>query len=233
MSLSFNSLVFVTGCPRSGASMTARILYMCGAFGGTFGKARSGFGRFRNDVVSDWIVTPYFKALSADTTGQYPLPKEFDLIPAPLLKSIFEFELTRQGCSEGRTLFYKDTRLCLIWKIWKEAFPGARWIIVRRSDQDIVRSCMKTDYMNAYQNAGDWLNWVSSYRERFKQMKEAGLDVVEIWPTEYIEGDFSGIKRVVANLGLVWNEDAVSGIISSGKAKDLKGIGGLKDGQSY
>ena len=208
--------ILITGASRSGVSMTAGVVYFCGAFGGDVcgTKGTDGAGMFGNIPVRDSIMTPYLKQIGADLTGQCPLPNTSSLISAPLLKNIFEFEIKRQGCGEDSLAFYKDFRLCLVWPIWHDAFPNAKWIIVRRAGVDVVASCLKTGYMKAYKSEFGWNKWLREYLDRFDEMINTDLSVTEVWPTKFVEGDFTEIKAVVNKLGLQWNEERITAFLN-------------------
>ena len=99
--------------------------------------------------------------------------------------------------------------MCLIWPEWHKAFPDAKWIIVRRRTNDIVNSCMRTGFMNAFQTPEGWRDWVEHHLERFQEMYAAELNILEVWPSKFVAGDFDEIKRVIDALGLKWKEDRV------------------------
>ena len=60
--------ILVTGAARSGTSMTAGIIHLCGAFGGklsgptTYNKK----GMFENGTIRNELVKPFFSAIGAD-----------------------------------------------------------------------------------------------------------------------------------------------------------------------
>ena len=96
--------------------------------------------------------------------------------------------------------------MCLLWPLWHNAFPEAQWIIVRRDPMDIVNSCMRTGFMRGYGTPVGWRYWVMEHEKRFSEMKDAGLDVREVWPQKMINGEFSEMESVVKELGLEWDE---------------------------
>ena len=181
--------ILITGCPRSGTTMTAGIIYLCGAFGGNINgpSKRDDGGMFGNTELR---LVSAMKIMSGE----------------------IERLVEEQGYKEG-PWFYKDTTLCREWTIWSSAFPNAKWIIVRREKEDIVFSCMKTGYMNRFNKEVGWRSWVDAYLHEFEKMKSAGLDMTEVWPTKFIEGDFSEIRETVEKLGLKWEKDKVMNFI--------------------
>lgn len=179
--------ILITGVPRSGTSMTAGIIYFCGAFGGAInGPGKRGGGMFGNATIQSKAVFP----------------------PAGDLRSCVENLIVQQGYANGQW-FYKDTKLCLAWLEWYKAFPGARWVIVRREEEEIISSCIKTKFMKGFDTREGWKSWVGEYLKRFEEMKRAGLDMVEVWPTKFVGGDFTKIKKGIGELGLRWNEERV------------------------
>jgi len=196
--------------------MTAGIINLCGAFGGyMFGpNDNNKKGMFENAEIRNNFVKPYFADLGVDPMGQYPLPDITKLKPYPKLREDVESTLSRQGYKSG-PWFYKGAKMCLLWPLWHAAFPKAKWIIVRRQDEDIVASCLKTGFMRAFNDEKGWQWWVDQHKKRFKEMKAAGLHVQEIWPTKFVHGDLSEIRTFVDTYGgLSWNEKAIADFIT-------------------
>lgn len=198
--------ILVTGAARSGTSMTAGIIANSGAFGGNMlgPNPNNRKGMFENGAIREQVIKHYFREAGADPMGQFPLPDPYDLPPFADLGHIMEAIMWAEGYQEG-PWFYKGAKLCLIWPVVHLAFPKAKWIIVRRSADDIVRSCMKTRFMRAFDSEEGWWGWVDHHLECFQDMKEAGLDVTEVWPSEFVAGDFRGIAQTVNDLGLTFD----------------------------
>lgn len=206
--------IFITGAARSGTSLIAGIINKCGAWGGEL-QGPNNYnqkGMFENTVIRNKIVKPYIASIGYDPMCQEPLPvlsglKPFDF-KSPITKVI-----RRQGYKDG-TWFLKGPKMCLIWPLWAQAFPEARWIIVRRRTEDIVDSCLRTRFMRAFTDREGWRKWVVEHKKRFNEMFNAGLDIHDVWPIKAIKGDFSEMKEVVADLGLTWNQSAVREFVS-------------------
>jgi len=205
--------ILITGAARSGTSMTAGIIHQCGAFGGTMsGPTPSNRrGMFENAVIRNGIVKPYLaNVLNVDPMGQYPLPDISRLVRMPGLRKSIENIMWKQGYTGG-PWFYKGAKMCLFWPVWHEAFPNAKWIIIRREDADVVNSCMRTGFMRRHRDPESWQGWLDEHKIRFGEMIAAGLQVREVWPSRFISGDFRSIKDTVENYcGLKWNAGAVS-----------------------
>lgn len=200
--------ILITGCARSGTSMTAGIVNMCGAFGGKMSGPTmyNKKGMFENEYIRNHIVKPYLKTINADPMGQDPLPNPLQLRTFDRLSALVEFVMKKEGYQDG-PWFYKGAKMCLIWSIWRMNFRKAKWIIVRRDDQDIINSCMKTGFMRAYKNESGWQKWIDVHKERFEEMHLSALNVREVWPSKFIAGDFTEIKDCIEWLGLKWNDD--------------------------
>lgn len=210
-----SSPILITGVPRSGTSMIAAAINMCGAFGGEMSKRKM----FTNDRILEEIVKPYFNSIKADTSGQYPLPV-VKTIPIDWKQKVEQIMID-EGYQKGQWM-YKDSRLSLIWQIWNFAFPNGKWIIVRRRTGDVIQSCLKTAFMIAFTYANNqraievnseqdgWLWWVHQYEKRFVEMIEAGVNCKVVWPERMVHGDYQQMYETLEWLGLSWNKEIVN-----------------------
>jgi hypothetical protein len=201
------SPILVTGIPRSGTTMIAKVIHACGAFVGENATKRKKL-MLENYTISGIIVKPYMERIGSDPKGQFPLPKEKNItIPldwGPRVENLIKLE----GYIDGPWM-YKDTKMGLIWPVWNYAFPNAKWIIVRRRTGDVIQSCLKTGYMTAYEDEKGWLEWVHEYEKRFVQMMEAGVNCKIIWPERLIDGNLQQLHEVIDWLGLTWKKEAL------------------------
>ncbi len=215
--------ILITGCARSGTSMVAGVINMCGAFGGKmFGPNRyNEKGMFENADIRETIVKPYLRSIKVDHLGQYPLP-DVTNIPIPNnLKERVEQIMINQGYPGGAWM-YKGAKMCLTWPVWHYAFPDAKWVIVRRKTSDIINSCIRTGFMKAFHNPQiqrkvgakteeeGWLWWVQQHEQRFIEMITQGLNVKVIWPERMINGDYSQLYETLEWLGLEWKTEALT-----------------------
>ena len=212
--------ILITGCARSGTSLSAGIIDLCGAWGGaTSGPNKNNRkGMFENANIRNNFVKPFLASIGADSMGQNPLP-DVEKCKLISIDAIVQWrqkiltEIYQQGYKGNRQWYYKGAKLCLIWPLWHRAFPKAKWIIVRRNSKDIVQSCLKTSFMRAYNNEGGWYKWVDHHKDRFLEMEQAGLNIRYVWPQNMIDFDLMEIGITVAELGLKWNQEAVEGFI--------------------
>lgn len=212
------SPILITGCARSGASMIAKAISMCGVFGGS-STTKNGF---ENTNIVDGIVKPYLRSVGADSDGQFPLPITKDLSIPINWKDRVQEEIEKQGyCGYGPWML-KDSTMCLVWPVWHYAFPDAKWVIVRRRTPDIIHSCLRTAYMTAYldstiqqligvENAYDgWLWWIHQHEAKFVEMINEGVNCKVVWPERMVSGDYSQFYDALEWLGLSWNSNMIS-----------------------
>lgn len=203
------SPIFVLGAARSGLAMTARIIEAAGAWGGIcWGSNRA---EMNNREIQTSLIEPYLRLCGADPKGQWPLPDGGSLLTVGNLKQRMEHLMVGQGYmrqKEGTQWFLKDHRLALLWPAFHEAFPGARWVLVRRERDAVVNSCMNTTYMNRIHTEDGWCWWYDFYRARLDEIQQQSwLDSYEVWPTKYVDGDTAEIHGVIDGLGLNWCDD--------------------------
>jgi len=228
--------ILITGAARSGTSIVAGIINMCGAFGGQMsGPNRyNEKGMFENSVIRQTILKPYLRSINVDHLGQFPLPDIVNLAIPTNLRGRMEDVMIKQGYPGGQWM-YKGAKMCLTWPIWHYAFPNAKWVIVRRKPTGIINSCLKTGFMKAYarpevrRKVGakteeeGWLWWIHQHEKRFVEMMNQGLDIKVIWPERMINGDFRQMHELIDWLGLEWKSEVLTFIDSKlWKSKGIK-----------
>jgi hypothetical protein len=106
----------------------------------------------------------------------------------------------------------KSARLILLWPLWVSAFPAARWVIVRRADQEVVRGAQRTGYIHgAYRDPEGWQAWLNEYKARFSELHQAGVFAREIWPGDCFDGRTGALRDLVDWAGLQWNPADIGG----------------------
>lgn len=208
--------IIITGCARSRTSMVAGIIEMCGAFGGkTCGATPyNRKGQFENVEIRNALIKPFLRNIGVDPMGQFPLPKTKDVQIDYTWKWQIEYILKNQGVKEETIWYLKSAKACLIWTQFVATWPGAKWIIVRRKDEDIVTSCLKTPFMRAFTKTNNWQWWVDQHKRKFEEMKKSKIRLKEIWSDKLIEGDFQQIREVVSWCNLTWKEKEVKNFIT-------------------
>ena len=217
--------ILITGAARSGTSMVAGCIELAGAFGGITSppNRNNAKGMFENIYIRNNVVKPYLRSIGADSKCQFPLP-DVDNTPLPSdWKERIEINIIHQGYDGSGEWYYKGAKMCLMWKLWKKAYPNAKWLIVRRNTEDIVASCMKTGFMTAFANSHNqrkvgvqseeagWRWWVDQHLKQFDAMlADEELNVRMISPEKMLLGDYSEMYEVLPWLGLEWNPEIVN-----------------------
>lgn len=217
--------ILLTGCARSGTSLTAGIVHICGAFGGEMSGSNkyNMKGMFENAHIRDHVEKPYLRRLGVDPLGQYPLAKTEGLKTEKRWRKTVLDLMLREGYQGGRW-FYKGAKACQIWPQWHEAFPDAKWVIVRRRSEDIANSCLRTGFMRKREGYNGWIDWIHEHEEKWSEMRKAGLQMIEIWPDRMVHGDYSKVKEMVEWLGLTWRETKVKDFVDPRLWKARQGL---------
>lgn len=204
------SPIFVTGIERSGSSIVAKIINLCGAFAGPVTEMQE------NKAIKD-MVSEYYEKHLFDPMGQYPLPQPSKLDIPVDWKNRVNTTLLSQKYQEDRSWMCKSAKLAQIWPIWHYAYPNAKWIIVRRRTGDIIQSCLHTGFMKAYKKEEirkkvgvsteqeGWLWWVHEQEKQFVSMIEFGVNCKVLWPERMVYGDYGQMQETIEWLGLQWN----------------------------
>ena len=177
-----------------------------------------GRGSFENSEVRSSMLVPLFQGLRVDPRGQTSFvdtPTCVNHAPdiAETWRRRFEMIVRTQGCGDT-PLFFASTRTCLVWPIWARAFPNSKWVIVRRADEDIVDSCLRTNYMKAHDSVAGWQQWLDVYKKRFTEIVSAGLDVKQIWAGRMMHGHLKELFDLIDWLNLYWQEQRVTDFIA-------------------
>ena len=217
------NVILITGCARSGTSMVAGVVDMCGAFGGDMSgpNKNNKKGMFENYYIRNQLVKPYLTDMKADAMGQYPLPDIAKLNIPMNWRDRVEQIMKEQGFKDG-PWFYKGAKMTLMWPVWHYAFPNAKWIIVRRRTGDIINSCLKTSFMRAFSKVQfrkaigvkdekeGWKWWVRQHEQRFVEMLETGLNAKIVWPERMVTGDYQQMYETIEWLGLEWKSEVLN-----------------------
>lgn len=214
--------ILITGAARSGTSLIAGSISLCGAFGGvTIGPNKNNLkGMFENARIREEITKPYLRSLGVDPLGQYPLPDISKLVIPVDWQDRVELVIREEGF-QGGPWYYKGAKMTLFWPVWHYAFPGAKWVIVRRRSGDIADSCLRTGFMRAFRDRriqravgaaterDGWLWWVRHHIQCFVSMIEEGLNCFQIWPERMVDGDYGQLYQLMDWLGLSWNSEVL------------------------
>ncbi len=208
--------IFILGIPRSGTSMIAGLLNICGAWVGTTvpGGPENPRGYFENWIIRDQINKQFLLKIGCDPLGVSKLP-DIELLPkVENLSDIVKKAIKSDGYEENKQWLYKGAKLTLLWPIYKSAFPEARWVIVRRREEDIINSCLNTHFMVQHSiEPVFWTNFINEYLIRLKKLKSSGVWFREIWPHAIVKGNTETLRQLIDDLGLFWDYHKINEFI--------------------
>lgn len=204
------SPIIITGCARSGTSLFAGIVHICGGFGGNMSGPNkyNAKGMFENQNIRDIIEKGYLRQINMDPMGQKPLPDTGNLMIPTNWKNKVEEVMINEGYKSG-LWFYKGAKAGLIWPVWDFAFSSAKWIIVKRRSEDIADSCLNTAFMHKYDTYEGWIGWINHHEEEFLKMFKAGLNLKQVWPERLMLGNYEQAREAIEWLGLKWDRQKV------------------------
>jgi len=209
--------ILVTGLPRSGTSLVAGCLHLCGAFVGRCVEPtpENPKGYFENAFLRDRIDKRLLEALGADPRGVDPLPP-LERVPALAdLQRLALDALRIEGYDGASAWLFKDAKLTLLWPAWAAAFPAARWVIVRRREEQVVRSCLRTRFMRRHSDDPlFWSLFCRAYLDRLERLKTSGVSWCEVWPERLVAGDLAPLERLCGELGLAFDRPAVAELVT-------------------
>lgn len=199
--------IIVVGLPRSGTSVTAGVLHCCGAWGGDekeldYADNNNPHGYFEN--------TPLFGSLRANVNpdpyceilGDNSLSAKLKLLLVPEMKPWF--------FKHHYVLYDTDWEMSHV-PAFRDTFPNAKWLIVRRDNHGI-----KDSQNFVWEN--DPPDYIANHSlERLEQMRlllDSDADTFEIWPFEEMhKPGLDGFRDMVEWAGLEWDEPAVRALV--------------------
>ena len=190
-------MIIIVGCARSGTTLTASVLQACGA---NFGEVDR---LMEHKIVRSQIVRPYLAQIGASTRGVNPLPRRDSIV-----YNNDWGDRVRTAIGQPEPWAYKCPKSCHIWPLWDHHFPKAKWVIVQRAKEQIVSSCMRTSFMQGFNDEEGWGAWVDVHHKRFKEIRSA-TDSMAVWPQRTLDMPEAFIP-LVEHCGLTWNGDEVA-----------------------
>lgn len=191
-------VVLVVGCPRSGTTITARVLAAHGMWTGKVDRVLH-----ENLTVREQFIKPYLRSINADPLGQTMLPARDERRGRyPLLRPILLDKLrSEQGLGDPDYLLIKEPKITLMWWIWYHSFPRAYWVIVRRGRKALEESINDTRFLRV-KNPSEWITRHEEFLEDIESLTENNM---EVFPEQFLYGDESGLQEVVEWLGMTYN----------------------------
>ena len=200
--------VFLVGLPRSGTSMTTRVLHDHGLWLGETvpGNAENPQGYFESRAIREGIVKPMLTQLGADPLGVRSLPPWDVLPPDPTLRRRVGKVLKDEGFSGLGAWGFKDPKLTLLWRVFDQAFPDALWVIVTRRRDKVIESLCRTSFMARHSTSPEyWIPFCNAYQHRLDLLRQSGARVIDVDSDALSAGNLDQIMKVVDAAGLTFD----------------------------
>jgi len=207
--------IIITGCARSGTSLTAGIIHLSGIWGGkVLGPTPANpKGQFENREIIDKVEKVYLSSIGMDPRGQDPIPSFTDLaIDYDRRKKVLDI-IKGQGY-QGGPWYFKDAKAILSWPIWNHAFPQAKWVIVLRAPSKIAESCLRTSFMRAFSDSKGWVNWARKHHNLCRDLESKHSTRVQQFYPDYLfttGPDYA--KNLVKFVNGNWDKEQIEAFI--------------------
>ena len=206
----FDSPILITGIPRSGTSLIAGSIALCGAWKGSTVGANldNPKGFFEHKGLRDVIDYNIFVRLGWDPVKKLP-PVNYTVNNSNLKNIIWKI-LKNDGYKNNKPWLYKSPKASLIWRLYNDAFPRAKWIIVKRNEKSIINSLIKARSINFHStDPVFWKSFIKEYNLRIEKLKETLTDYKEICSLEVINEDYSNFKKIINWLDLTFEKEKI------------------------
>ena len=193
--------IFIASPPRSGSSLTGLLLHSFGLWSGDTKEANefNPKGFYENLEISQ-ILIDYLRANDKDNLGKRFQPLMLNHTDISVRQKILDV-VKSQGLGDDQPWFYKDPKIAICRDLLLDAFPNAKWIWVNRSQDRTIRSLMRTDFMDAYDNEEDWKKFLAVYKF-YKQDLKTKTNVFELDIDKIMDKDQSEVDRLSDYLGI-------------------------------
>lgn len=194
--------LLITGCPRSGTSLTAAVFAATGFWEGKTTR------NHENAEIKSRVVKPVLEKGGMDRAALTSFA-DCDASPYWIRRNVVGV-LKAQGYSGGPWLF-KDVKLVFQWRAWAEAFPGAQWVTVWRPPTAIVESIRERWAMTDRYD----FDAEAVVREHHSRAREIARELdlsVPLFPNGLIRGDAKPYQRVAERMGVGWDPAALRAV---------------------
>ena len=197
--------------------MIAGALGICGAWTGSTvpGIPENPKGFFEHNIIRQFITKKILTNMRCDPLGIMELPPVDLQGNMPKLIEFIQEAIEKDGYKHDMPWLYKDAKLTLLWPIYKNTFPQATWVIVKRDEEGFINSCLNTYFMKQHSEDREfWKKLAEEYRIRLENLKNSGANVLEISSPDIISGDFTQLEVLISRLGLNYREKELKEFIS-------------------
>lgn len=185
--------LLITGCPRSGTSLTAKVFSSLGCWPGNVSS------QTENTEIRERVLKPMLEEAGMDKLALRSFA-DADGDPEHLRREVEE--ITRaQGLDPDEPWLYKDCKLVFCWETWAEAFPDATWVTVWRSPGKIIASMTRWGLADRVDFTPGTV--IREHHDRAREIPDA----VPVFPRHFIEGDESEYRVAALEYGIPWVGD--------------------------
>lgn len=218
--------ILITGTPRSGTSVVARIFVECGAWCGDcigadgdnptgywenmdmMRHVRAMLGRMGIDQEGNGQPLWFFADQAVRQWGGWDAAED--------LRNAIHAIVMHQGLllQRGQPWFFKSPTIALVWPLWRAAFPRAVWVHVTR-DLDAVNDSIGR--YRAITKVIDKRHYADQRSQLEVSMPDPDLEIYHHSGTiaaAYRPGSHQvdQLRRTIAAAGLVWSDAALDHI---------------------
>jgi len=200
MEIAQRRIICIVGMHRSGTSMIARLLNICGLDLGPADRLLKAdkanpLGHFehRGFLDIDRKLLKHFHATWSDPPDH---PPNWELDPS-LASLLRQARALAAGFPQKRTWGWKEPRACLFLPFWRQAVPNMNFLICLRNPLEVARSLQARNRLSVEHGAWLWyLYTLSSLRDT--QQCPRLFSIFD----DYFESRDEEIRRVLAFCGL-------------------------------
>lgn len=209
--------ILITGAARSGTSVTAGVVNICGAWGGSMA-GPSDFNRkgYYENLELGEVIKSFLRQRGVDPLGQWPLPCTQPIADTlsegavlTQIDSRIRAILLDQGYTPTRPWMLKQAKLLLIWPVFAALFPSARWVLVRRDPEKICDSCMRAPFMSRFKDRDGWKMWLDVHLQKLTEIQSSVTHVFEFWPDQAVGGNLDEFRSLIQYCRLEFKETPV------------------------
>lgn len=206
-----NDPILIASPPRSGSSLVSYIFKELGVFCGETkeGDQYNRLGYFENKRITKIIID----ILRENDLG---LGKKFHPIDRdyyyPEFKNKVQRAIIKDGLKKEQSWFFKDPKIIFTWKLWNEHFPSAKWVLLNRDINQVLKSYIKTPFMDSYQRVDQWRSYLSYFYSNMLSISN-NCDVLNINTNYIINKNFIELEQVCIKLGIKFNRYIINNCV--------------------
>jgi hypothetical protein len=205
--------VLVASAPRSGSSITARIVSSLGYFAGVTKPAdeHNPTGYIENRAVESLVIR-FLRQHDEYNLGQRFQPFGLDR-RCPTFRERVLQEFKVQGKGEA-PFVYKDTKTPLVWPVWDRHFPRAQWVLVQRSRAATLASIRRAPFMTHYDDRAKWERYLDRYDRLLLHIASDVPRTHTVNADRLLDGEGDEVAALLSFLGCPDQTDEARSLIS-------------------